>query len=514
MIVNQIFSFTRVQPYYGPPREIYYERIFYFFGFRLTLAVLTSLLLQQSAAFAQDTSVYRLKNADSGMYLTREYSGRRDGERDVHLANLDSADDSFLWHLRDFEEGESQIIHVKTGLALQEYQNSAMVWGSDFDSDEQFWDIRGPMFKTLFVNSSTGMALAQTDGKWLGPTSEIGSASSVWELEHIDDDFDLFQLYLVSIRCIKPSTGKDGATDVLFAAVEFAVETGIAVGAGGSSAAATAGFKAAAKAVAKKALKSIASPMKTIKAKMKSLGPDGVAAMLAKKAIKKGAKATALSASNEIFDDDADTITELIFDQVYGTSPDDPRIDVNRNSVWPNGGTSHREISSQQTFELNVSFVFPRKNGLRIDLVEYDVANDDDSLGFVEFSPNELEDDYYTFRKRIAHQDEKSLYELVFAIERVGARERDRLDDLVEEAAIGRELKEQARWNALTPAQQAHELDLEAQAYARWSNLMDEVEKQDRCFDFEEFEHYYYYDPYNDAPYERDVYDQYELECG
>lgn len=206
-----------------------------------------------------------------------------------------------------------------------------------------------------------------------------------------------------SIKAITVSTGQDGATEVLFTAIDLAVDVGLGVATGGTSAAATtavrtvaktggraitkSSLKAAAKAGAKAGRKSVANAV-TKKALAKEFlsgaGEHYLSEVLPFNIPDPSAEAMAAAIGQEALDLMS---SEAMFNKIYGESPDDLYISVNGTSIFPNGGRSDVEIKSQQTLTVNKSFVFERFDGLQIQLVEYDSASDDDDLGSTTWFP-------------------------------------------------------------------------------------------------------------------------------
>ncbi len=84
---------------------------------------------------------------------------------------------------------------------------------------------------------------------------------------------------------------------------------------------------------------------------------------------------------------------------------DDLYIKVNGNKVWPSG--KYKDIDSQQTKDVGHSV--PLTSNVTIELMEYDTIGSDDKLGYLTVPP-EHQDGYCTYL--VQNQDEGSLYEL------------------------------------------------------------------------------------------------------
>ncbi|MBL4618256.1 MAG: RICIN domain-containing protein, partial [Robiginitomaculum sp.] len=199
-------------------------------------------------------------------------------------------------------------------------------------------------------------------------------------------------LTIEKVRAIKVSTGQDDATKVLFAGIDLAMDVGMGVATGGATAAAKTSLKYGARALTKEALQAAA------KAGMKAMSKKAAKKQLSKK-LKRTAKAYGKAAATDIKEGTAlefaklsnDVLdamsSEAIFNTVYGESPDDFYIKVNGSSIFPGGGREHMDIKSQDTLIVNKSFVFDRFDGAAIQLMEYDSASNDDSLGEVQWLP-------------------------------------------------------------------------------------------------------------------------------
>ncbi len=251
-----------------------------------------------------------------------------------------------------------------------------------------------------------------------------------------------------SVKAISTSTGQDDATKVLFAGIDLAIQIGAAAASGGASAAADAGgmitreaLVAAAKAAAKDAAKEgvrdllIDQARSGLRITNEDLARAGVdpnsadgidlaiqiaaaAAGGGKSAAKDTAKQAAIDKARErlgvtnedlaragidrysaaggrggqaataALDTAASVLdamsSEYIFNKIYGSSPDDLDIRVNKSSIFPKGGRTRGEtIKSQQTLQVGRSYIFYADTGAALSLWEYDYASRDDFMGGV-----------------------------------------------------------------------------------------------------------------------------------
>jgi hypothetical protein len=96
---------------------------------------------------------------------------------------------------------------------------------------------------------------------------------------------------------------------------------------------------------------------------------------------------------------------------------DQLEIRIDGTSVWPNGGNDWRHIGSGQTKDVRVEYLFRRGDDVRIDLIEYDSASDEDSLGSLTIPTTQLYDIEEYEGAYIQQTSEGSLYEVTFTIE-------------------------------------------------------------------------------------------------
>jgi hypothetical protein len=159
-------------------------------------------------------------------------------------------------------------------------------------------------------------------------------------------------LELVSVKCIKPSSGINSLAQGIFGAIGAIIGGAVAV----AGAAVTGGILIAATGLA--------------------VG---------------GGAATGVNVINGL-------------DNFFSGS-DDLYINVNGGKIWPSG--KYKDIDSQQT--KNVGYKVPLTSMVTIQLWEYDTVGSDDLLGYLDISP-----DHQTgnFTYLVQNEDEGSIYEI------------------------------------------------------------------------------------------------------
>ncbi|MFT5484717.1 MAG: hypothetical protein ACI9GW_003385 [Halieaceae bacterium] len=417
----------------------------------ITLLLGTSFLFHLTDVSAQGTATYHFRHPFTGEYMTQGGYGDDAADRSVWLAPLNKKlnPDPFRWVLTPAKTNilwpeYFHIVYLKNGLVLgQSSEGRVGNWGL-LPSDEQRWRIEtlpgtNPVQKVFVMKSNeTGLGVHSGGAGgnrqvtyWPRPKDNKGFG---WILEEAGE-VDLIKLRLEYVRCIKPSTGMDGATMVLFMGIDAAIQAGAAAATGGASAAGSAALAGQAvtraavlKAAKKKALDTAQGAIKEAaenearrRAANAVLGEGGAATLedlsgQPKQAAMDYAPAgvkTAMDVSNAL-----DAVSaEGIFNEVYGESPDDLEIRVNGVSVWPNGGRDHRTIKSQQVRRMNTDYIFERSKGLRVDLVEYDSGSDDDHLGGFNVNIGQLQKRERFVDVLVQDEDEGSIYELTFTVE-------------------------------------------------------------------------------------------------
>jgi hypothetical protein len=252
----------------------------------------------------------------------------------------------------------------------------------DMESAGAIWtlslDTRGTHYR--ISNKQSGFGLIQADYGWEWDVHtwdrNTGSDAYLWDIR---DPAAIHTVTILSIRCINPSTGKDYATKKLFQAVDMAVELGAGAMTGGGSIAASGSVRE----ILKTGFKAAASAARNMAAE--AMTKQG----MKKIAISQAQRKAVLLAGNTIAGDDADSFSELLFDQVYGTSPDDLYVRVNHIKRWPSGdGFS---IKSPDEPVLDIAIPYDPRIGFVIELMEYDSGSDDDGLGWAYWSPGVIE---------------------------------------------------------------------------------------------------------------------------
>jgi hypothetical protein len=401
--------------------------------------------LQAEYVFFKTTDTVSLKYVPSGRYLIQGYCGNRDDKRNAENQPYDITDrENYCWLFDRVPgiEGEwYYLVNMKTGLVLTQDGNDWNVscWGqTDPIDDKQLWKLvrcypvseERPYSPFVIVNKKTNLALVQSHfgSDWDEESAEVwnnwdpANPKFQW-MPEIGRKIGLMRLTIEKIRCIKPSTGKDGGTKFLFSAIEMAVEAGIGAATGGTGTAAATAGQQAAKEAAKQAVKqglkvSIKEGAKTaFREGSKLVTREAVMAYAKKSATKKALKTAALEAGNHITEDSADSLVELAFDKFYGESPDQLEIRINGVSRWPNGGRDWRNIKSQDVQHTNIVYIFERDKSPTIQLIEYDSGSADDKLGSLTLDSSEVDTREHYEGVIIKNESEGSIYELTFTIE-------------------------------------------------------------------------------------------------
>lgn len=386
-------------------------------------------LIQPTATFSADT--YQIVHGTSRKSLTPDYSGNRDDKRNASVWPAVRGDNGFRW-IFEYAGSDPQghyfyIINVNSGLVLTQDGDSEVnvsTWGRLPDKHpRQHWRFVPHATDNMYmiINRGTGQGLTQHDGGTRADKNNVTTwpgqrwANRGWNWYVVPaGSADMAVLTIQKVKCIKPSTGQDAATSVLFSAIEIVAQVGAAAATGGASLAASAafqGFKAAGRTGAKTALKNITKKQLLDAAKKK-----------AKKEVKKIPKKLAKDIKAEQERDNVVgealdyTSLEGIFNKIHGDTPDDLEIRVNNRSVWPNGGRDYRQIKSQQTHQINTPYIFEANKGFNLQLVEYDYGSDDDSLGWIIW--RKQKDGYGPVEDRVVVRDsEGSVYEVSYNVQ-------------------------------------------------------------------------------------------------
>lgn len=413
-------------------------------------------------ALGLDGRILNIYHVQGRRFLRQGYRGADDANRNVEasprdVADLPSRGLGFEWVLESTGDGYYNIHNLTSGLLLtwDGDDNNVSNWGASHSrTDQQKWkfvvsytqaDIaeRTAEFGTratfrIYNKASNKPLTMHTFGKrmdkenvtiWADPGyTAPGFDWIVMPAREVRDEWRVMSGYKVrnkndwrsdslasvrrltieSIKAIKVSSGQDDATKVLFTGIDLALDAGMGVATGGASAAAKTTLKYGGRALTKEALKAGA------KAGAKKMAKSSTKKTLAKDYVKRVGKHYGKElVSDDVPDDTADGFAELgstaldlmsseaMFNKIYGESPDDLYISVNGFSIFPDGGRSHVEIKSQQTIQVNKSFVFDRFDGVAIQLREYDSGSSDDSLGETSWAPYRDRDEgvWYEFGK-------------------------------------------------------------------------------------------------------------------
>lgn len=421
-------------------------------------------------ALGLDGRILNIYHVQGRRFLRQGYRGADDANRNVEasprdVADLPSRGLGFEWVLESTGDGYYNIHNLTSGLLLtwDGDDNNVSNWGaSNSRTDQQKWkfvvsytqaDIaeRTAEFGTratfrIYNKASNKPLTMHTFGKrmdkenvtiWADPGyTAPGFDWIVMPAREVRDEWRVMSGYKVknkndwrsdslasvrrltieSIKAIKVSSGQDDATKVLFTGIDLALDAGMGIATGGASAAAKTTLKYGGRALTKEALKAGA------KAGAKKMAKSSTKKALAKDYVKRVGKHYGKElVADDVPDDTADGFAELgsaaldlmsseaMFNKIYGQSPDDLYISVNGFSIFPDGGRSHVEIKSQQTLQVNKSFVFDRFDGVAIQLREYDSGSSDDSLGETSWAPHRDRDEgvWYEFGKISAAESGK-----------------------------------------------------------------------------------------------------------
>lgn len=417
-------------------------------GSRIHVLVMLAIALPAGGALADMpvrlTQTYYLQHAMSKSYLQQGYDGTRDDKRNTEAQPMTNmGDENFKWILVRSDPGNltgyNYLVNMKTGLALTQDNvgdTNVSNWGVERRDPQldkrQHWrtQVVGREMQTgnsiwKMTNQASGLPLTQHD---FGANPGYPNVH-VWQDTNLNDrsfhwvvkdagKIDLCKLTIESIKCIKPSTGKDAGTKFLFAAIEFtvgAVSGGSTAGLSVASTAAKEAIKQAVKAGLKAGIKEGGKLVMSEAGKV--LTKQVVMNMAAQKAASTAIKSASLAAANEIGEDEADSFVELAFDKIYGTSPDQLEIQINGISVWPNGGRDWRNITSQESLPVNIEYIFPRTRNATIELREYDSGSADDSLGTLELDTSEVYRPERYEEVVIKNEDEGCLYHITLKVE-------------------------------------------------------------------------------------------------
>ncbi len=390
--------------------------------------------------------VIRIKNITSGEYLTQAHNGQRDDVRNVTVWPLPSTkNDSFRWFLQEAGDGQYwNLINLATGLALTWDGSGQNVsdWGiTSSTNPNQLWRFERRKNRHMIINKATNQGLQQAHNGLnpskrnvhIWPEQSFAGNGWAWSLED-GGAADLMKLHFEKIRCIKPSTGQDGATKILFFGIDAALQAGLAAATGGASAAGSAALagKAVTKAAVLKAMKKEARKelrgtlQGEVEDRAKQAAWDQVNSNLPsevndlnERANREINRHTPNAVSTVL--DTAETLESLtsiegLFNKLYGESPDDVMLHVNGVAVWPAGGRNHVGMKSQQEFKMNLDYIFDRSNGLFVQLVEHDSGSNDDWLGSFGLNIQQLNKKERFVDVLIQSEDEGSIYEVTFTI--------------------------------------------------------------------------------------------------
>lgn len=224
---------------------------------------------------------------------------------------------------------------------------------------------------------------------------------------------DLCRITIESVKCVKPSTGQDAYTSVLFSGIEIAIQAAAAVASGGSSLGASAALQFG-KEVTKVSIKYGVNELASYGAqKIYAANKNQILGLANKGGVSENDINRVAGVTNQVLEL---TSLEGMFNKFYGESPDDLYIRINGSKVWPGG--KYASIKSQQNLAVNASATFERSKGVSIQLMEYDWGSGDDDMGSQHFQiPPSFMGSDRVVDQVFYHKEEGSIYMVTFRIE-------------------------------------------------------------------------------------------------
>jgi len=365
------------------------------------------------------TKTMMIRHSVSKLYLIQGYRGGRDDKRNAEVQPIEGGDHNYRWLIQPAGGSWYYIMNVKTGLLLTWDGNDLNVsnWGHTGGPNNQWRFQKGPNGYKI-INKGNNRELEQAyHGTRDDKRNVTVDGGGSWIFEN-GPMTDLAKVTIISAKAIKASSGQDQGTKFLFQGIQMAAEMAVS---GGSSWVASKMAQTAGKEIAKKVVKESLKQQlknKTKEVMSKKFLIQKMKEQVTQKALaKKAAKKAGLEASNRFSGSDADSALELAFNEIYGESPDQLNIKVNGVSIWPNGGRDWRNIKSQQTLPVNTSYVFERRRGFSIQLLEYDSGSADDSLGWISMDTQDIISPETFEEVVVINESEKSIYLVTFKVE-------------------------------------------------------------------------------------------------
>ncbi len=360
-----------------------------------------------------------IRHSVSKLYLIQGYRGNRDDKRNVEVQPIEGGDHNYRWVIQPVGGGWNHLVNAKTGLLLTWDGNDLNVsnWGNTGGVNNQ-WRFQKASNGYKIINRGNNRELEQAyHGTRDDKRNVTTDGGGIWTFE-TGPMTDLAKVTIISVKAIKASSGQDQGTKFLFQGIQMAAEMAAS---GGSSWVASKMAQTAGKEIAKKVIKESLKQQlknKTKEVMSKKFLIQKMKDQLTKKALaKKAAKKVGLEAANRFSGSSADSALELAFNEIYGESPDQLNIKVNGVSIWPNGGRDWRNIKSQQTLPVNTPYIFERRRGFSIQLLEYDSGSGDDSLGWISMDTQDIISPETFEEVLVINESEKSVYLVTFKVE-------------------------------------------------------------------------------------------------
>lgn len=340
--------------------------------------------------------IYQVFNKVSRRCLVKTkrnvHTGRPGGiPSELKVAPAAKHDDSFRWVFRK-ATGESDywnILNLRTGLALTLIGDHGL---NDMVLQSGSSTIRSQQWKLDWGDGAAGQGICRLQNRgnqeWLVQAGFGRSAAQTgvltqpltadqagfeWVINAMGQA-DLGFVTLDKIRCVRPSSGQDGNTKILFAGIDKVLEIAAATATGGGSVGITTIAKEGAKHAVKQGLRA------GIRRGQAMLTKKLMKSMVKKAAVKAAVKRAALEGGNAAMAQNADSFSELLFNAAGGGSTDDQVfIKVNEYPVWPHGG-GYRSMNAGDSHAVNSVFMFKRNNICRVRVMERDTYSKNDVL--------------------------------------------------------------------------------------------------------------------------------------
>ncbi len=392
--------------------------------------------LLTDAALLSPTATFRLRHKVSRKTLA-QYGWELDPKQLPVGMFADDTNDGSRWIFQDAGQGNVFIVNKASGLLLSTNSEDrsnrfAGVWQKAVPTHAgQVWKLhKQANGEFLIVNLLQNLGLTQYDGGrgsrvegtvWHNPTaSEDGF---LWHIEPAGEA-DMMKVTILNVKCIKPSTGQDGNTAILFTGIEIGIQAAFAAASGGSSVIGSAAFQAGkigTKAVVKAGIKAgVKKGLKKVGKKLYAANKQEIQGFVGLGGIKRPPNSSGEIAETSSAEAAVDLMSlQGVFNKLYPESPDDLYLNVNGHKVFPTSSAKSVPIGSQQTINIGSEYVFEKSKGVTLSIMEYDYGSNDDELGAQFF---EVPTEFVGFETVVDQvfddlEGEGSLYLVTFRIE-------------------------------------------------------------------------------------------------